>query len=109
MLLNQTVEAGSDVKWAVYYEMEGFSDPSVDDLKSDLAYLKEQYTSHVAYAHVEGKPVIFVFNANDDVYLNALHNDGEPGDITLIENSKNLPAIVLEYFNLSLNYFERII
>lgn len=65
MLLNQTVAAGSDLKWAAYYEMEGFSDPSVDDLKSDLAYLMEKYTSHDAYARIDGKPVIFVYNVND--------------------------------------------
>jgi hypothetical protein len=65
MLLNRTKESGSDLRWAVYYEKEGFGDPSVDDLKTHLAYLKENYTGHDAYAHIDGKPVIFVYNAND--------------------------------------------
>jgi len=66
MLLNQTVAAGSDLKWAIYYEMEGFSDPNVDDLKSDLTYLMENYADHAAFARINGKPVIFVYNADDN-------------------------------------------
>ncbi len=65
MLLNRTLDSGSDLRWAVYYEKEGFGDPSVDDLKTHLAYLKENYTGHDAYAHIDGKPVIFVYNADD--------------------------------------------
>lgn len=65
MLLNQTVEAGSDLKWAMYYEDEGFGDPSVATLRADLQYLADNYTDHEAYAYVDGKPVIFVYNADD--------------------------------------------
>lgn len=66
MLLDRTVAAGSDLKWAAYYEDEGFGDPSVDVLRFDLAYLMEHYTDHEAYARIDGKPVIFVYNANDN-------------------------------------------
>jgi hypothetical protein len=65
LLLDRTVAAGSDLKWAAYYEDEGFGDPTVETLRSDLAYLTERYTGHEAYAHIDGKPVIFVYNAND--------------------------------------------
>ena len=39
LLFNRTTAAGSSLKWAVYNEMEGFSDQGVDDLTSILAYL----------------------------------------------------------------------
>ncbi|HEC41581.1 MAG TPA: T9SS type A sorting domain-containing protein [Bacteroides sp.] len=65
MLLDKTIEAGSNLKWAFYYEMEGFSNPTVEDLKSDLDYLTEKYLDHEAIARINGKPVIFVYNAND--------------------------------------------
>lgn len=65
VLLNHTVALGSNLKWAVYYEKEGFEhDTSVPALKSDLSYLKK-YTGHKAFARVDGKPVVFVYNAND--------------------------------------------
>jgi hypothetical protein len=66
LLLNRTVAAGSDLKWAVYYEKEGFGNPTVAQIQSDLAYLNQHYTSHQSYAHINGKPVIFVYNADDN-------------------------------------------
>lgn len=67
LLLNRTKALGSHLKWAAYHEKEGFADhdTSVEALKADLNYLKANYTSHETYAHVNGKPVIFVYNAND--------------------------------------------
>ncbi len=65
MLLDRTLAAGSDLKWAVYYEKEGSSNPSVAELESDLAYVKARYTQHPAFARVDGKPVVFVYNAGD--------------------------------------------
>lgn len=67
LLLNRTKELGSSLKWAIYYEKEGFDahDTSVSALKADLEYLKK-YTGHEAFARMAGKPVIFVYNANDN-------------------------------------------
>jgi hypothetical protein len=65
-LLNRTVAAGSDLKWAVLYEKEGFGNPSVSEIQSDLAYVKQNYVPHQAYAKINGKPVIFVYNADDN-------------------------------------------
>jgi len=64
MLLNETKEAGSKLKWAFYYEKEGYDNPTVQELKSDLDYLMDTYGSHEAIASINGKPVIFVYNAN---------------------------------------------
>ncbi len=65
LLLNRTQALGSNLKWSFYYEKEAGSNPSVTELKNDLAYLKANYASSSAYARVNGKPVIFVYNAND--------------------------------------------
>jgi acid phosphatase type 7 len=65
LLLSRTQALGSTLKWSFYYEKEGESDPTVTELKNDLAYIKTNYASSPAYARVNGKPVIFVYNAND--------------------------------------------
>jgi chitodextrinase len=64
LLLNTTASLGSSLKWSLYYEDEGSSNPSVATIQSDLSYLSK-YASHASYARIDGKPVIFVYNAND--------------------------------------------
>jgi len=47
-----------------YYEKEGVSDTSLTDIKADLAYLKSyEQANPQGFLHVDGKPVIFVYNA----------------------------------------------
>jgi hypothetical protein len=53
---------GTNVKWTVYHEMENHKDPNVGELRGDLEYIKHWYAWHEAWAHVDGKPVIFVYN-----------------------------------------------
>jgi chitodextrinase len=65
LLLDTTASLGSSLKWSLYHEMEGSSNPSVASLQSDLSYLASKYASHASYARIGGKPVIFVYNAND--------------------------------------------
>jgi hypothetical protein len=65
MLLDQTLDAGSDLKWAIYYEKEGFGNPTIDEIQSDLDYVMENYAEHDAFARIDGKPVVFVYNADD--------------------------------------------
>eukprot|EP00546_Thalassionema_frauenfeldii_P012760 CAMPEP_0178913002 /NCGR_PEP_ID=MMETSP0786-20121207/10592_1 /TAXON_ID=186022 /ORGANISM="Thalassionema frauenfeldii, Strain CCMP 1798" /LENGTH=483 /DNA_ID=CAMNT_0020585679 /DNA_START=180 /DNA_END=1634 /DNA_ORIENTATION=+ len=52
------------LKWSVYHEQEFRSDPSVEELEADLEYLKKWYVWRDSWAHVDGKPVIFVYNKN---------------------------------------------
>jgi hypothetical protein len=65
-LLDATRAAGSPVRWAVYYEPEGQGDPSVAQLASDLAYLRERYAADPAYAHVSGRFVVFAYGDAGD-------------------------------------------
>ena len=54
-----------NMRWALYYEMEGYGNPSVSQLDADLNYIKTNYASQPGYLWVNGKPVIFVYNSND--------------------------------------------
>jgi chitodextrinase len=57
---------GTGFKWALYYEKEGFGDPSVSQLTSDLQYIKTNYTGNANYLYYQNRPVIMVYgDAND--------------------------------------------
>jgi len=65
LLLSRTQRLRSRLKWTVYYEEEGYGDPTVSEIQTDLAYLS-RYAANKHWAVVHGKPVIFVYgNAND--------------------------------------------
>ena len=57
-----------NLKWTLYHEWEGFSDPTLEYLLSDLDYIKAKYTSSPSYMKINGKPVIFVYNAAHAYY-----------------------------------------
>jgi Glycosyl hydrolase family 99 len=65
LLFDRTAALRSRLKWALYYEKEGFGNPSDAEIASDLAYIKSRYTRRQQYAKVDGKPVLFVYNADD--------------------------------------------
>ncbi len=58
-----TAAADDTMKWAVYHEQEGQRDPTVSELVADLRYLEDRYFDRPNYAHVDGAPVVFVYNA----------------------------------------------
>jgi len=70
LLLQQAT--GTGFKWTLYYEaggnavpsVPGSPNPSVTQIRSDLAYIKAHYASDPSYLHVNGKPVIFVYGAS---------------------------------------------
>jgi hypothetical protein len=61
-LMDETSDQISQIKWTVYYEEEFTLNPSVDKLKDDLNYLKKWFAWHPTWAHIDGKPVVFVYN-----------------------------------------------
>ncbi len=62
MLMDETIAMQSQVKWTIYYEDERDLRPSASALKEDLDYLKKWFAWHPAWAHKNGRPVIFVYN-----------------------------------------------
>ncbi len=68
-LLSTTVASDSpdpEMKWAIYYEAEGYGDPTPAEISADLAYLASRYFSHPAYLRVDGDPVVFVYSDGGD-------------------------------------------
>lgn len=62
-VMNRPDNPYPNLRWAVYYEKEGFGNPPLSELLSDLNYIKSKYASQPAYLKIDGKPVIFVYNA----------------------------------------------
>lgn len=66
-MLRTIDELGSSLRVAPYHEDEGNGpDPGVDQLRSDLIYIKSSYAAHPAYLKVDGKPVIFAYGDGGD-------------------------------------------
>jgi hypothetical protein len=68
-LLSTTVAPDSpdpEMKWAIYYEAEGYGDPTPAEISADLTYLAKRYFSHPAYLRVDGDPVVFVYGDGGD-------------------------------------------
>jgi hypothetical protein len=53
-------------RWAIYYEREGYFDPSVDEIRSDLEYIRDTYATKPAYLKVGGRFVVFVYGSQSD-------------------------------------------
>lgn len=62
MLMDETLQMNSSIKWTVYYEQERVQRPGSADLRQDLDYLQKWFTWHPAWARVDGRPLIFVYN-----------------------------------------------
>ncbi len=55
-----------NLRWAIYYEDEGFEDPSGSTLVSDLQYIQENFAQSPYYLRVNGNPVVFVYAGPND-------------------------------------------
>jgi hypothetical protein len=63
-LLNAS--AGTNFRWALYYENESTGDPSVSQIHSDLVYIHDHYGTNANFLRVNGKFVVFVYAAAND-------------------------------------------
>lgn len=61
------INAANDnsVKAAFYYEKEGSANPTQSEITSDLNYLKNTYGNNASVAKINGRIVVFVYNADD--------------------------------------------
>jgi hypothetical protein len=65
---DRRAESGEiDLKWAIYYELEASYNEPMDTIRADLNYLMDRYVNaHECYAHIDGKPVIFVYTKGSE-------------------------------------------
>ncbi len=61
-----SASAGTNFRWALYYEMEGSGDPSVSQIQSDLTYILNHYGKDPSYLRVGGKFVVFAYSDTND-------------------------------------------
>jgi hypothetical protein len=54
------------LKWALYYEPEGYGNPDAAKIRADLEYIRDRYAWEPSYLKVDGRFVVFVY--------------GDPGD-----------------------------
>ena len=57
---------GSSFKEALYYEKEGYANPSVAQLAADLTYIQKRYSHDRSYLTRAGKPVIMAYADKTD-------------------------------------------
>ncbi len=62
LLMDETIAMESRLKWTVYPEDALHEDLSTQRIKEDLDYLKKWFAWHPAWAHIDQRPVIFVYN-----------------------------------------------
>lgn len=62
MLLEETKKQNAFLKWTVSYEAERPGRQSLEEIESDLEYVKRWFSWHQSWARIDGKPVIYVNN-----------------------------------------------
>ncbi len=53
-------------RWGIYYEREGYENPSVQKIRADLEYVRDLYASKPAYLKVDGRFVVYVYGNSQD-------------------------------------------
>jgi hypothetical protein len=53
-------------RWAIYYEREGYENPSVEKIRSDLEYVRDLYAIRSSYLKIDGRFVVFVYGGAED-------------------------------------------
>ena len=53
-------------QWAIYHELEGYGDPTVESIRADLEYIRDTYAASPGYLKLGGRPVVFVYGDKDD-------------------------------------------
>ncbi len=62
-VMNRADNPYPNLRWAIYYEKEGFGNPPLSEIVGDLNYIKSNYATQKGYLKINGKPVVFVYNA----------------------------------------------
>lgn len=52
---------GTGFFWSIYYEPEGQSNPTVDQIQNDLIYIRDHYSNDPSYLKIGGRFVVFAY------------------------------------------------
>ena len=58
--------AGTNFRWALYYENESTGDPSASQISNDLTYIRDHYGKDPSYLRINGRFVVFVYAFDND-------------------------------------------
>ena len=58
--------ARAGFRWTVYYEAEGYGDPTEEQIRDDLTYLRDTYAQSPGYLKIDNRFVVFVYGDADD-------------------------------------------
>ena len=64
-VLRKAVRVCKNVKWCIYYEPEGYRNPTSQEIYRDLKYVIDDYGSSGNYAKIDDKWLVFVYVANE--------------------------------------------
>ncbi len=64
-LLSNAAAVDPSFRVTLYYEREGTANPTEAEIRSDLEYIRTRYGTNPSFLRVNGRPVLFVYNAND--------------------------------------------
>ncbi len=54
------------LRWAIYYEREGYANPSVETIRADLEYIRDTYATKPAYLKIDGRFVVYAYGNSED-------------------------------------------
>jgi hypothetical protein len=58
--------AGTGFQWSLYYEPEGYGDPTPSRITSDLAHIRTSFAKDRSFARVDGRSLLFVYSDGGD-------------------------------------------
>jgi len=64
--LARAIRTCKSIQWCIYYEMEAYGDPSVQEIYNDIKYVVYTYGPTRNYAKIDGKWLVLVYGASGD-------------------------------------------
>jgi hypothetical protein len=64
--LARAIRICKSLQWCIYYEQEGYTNPSVSQIVTDIRWIVDRLGPTRNYAKVDGKWLIFVYTAYDE-------------------------------------------
>lgn len=62
---------GTTLRWTIFYEPEGQGNPSVEQIRQDLEYIRDRYAGSREFLRRDGRFVVFVWTVDDSCEMSA--------------------------------------